>query len=137
MSLNVHRYLVDAGAISLYFAGSPAVKPYFDRILSKRAEGLISEVNPAEYYYKAAGILGLETAELRYMMLRRGDFAIVAPDEAITRGAARWKLRRPDLSLADCFALSTLEARAQVILTTDEPLSKVKGVRAVYLPPRE
>jgi predicted nucleic acid-binding protein len=126
---------VDVGVISLYFAGQASVKPYFDRITSGKAAGLISEVNLAEYYHKSAQILGLETAEVRYTMLRRGAFVIVAPDETITRGAGIWKVRRPDLSLADCFALSTLEARGQTLLTTDLPLSKVKGINAVYFSP--
>lgn len=134
MSLSARSYLLDAGVISLYFAGKASVKPYFDRILSKRAEGVISEVNLAEYYYKAAQVLGLETADVRYAMLRRGDFAIVPPDEEITRGAGRWKVRRRDLSLADCFALATLEARAQVMLTTDELLSKAEDVHSIHLP---
>ena len=135
MSLNARSYLLDAGVIAIYFAGHASVKPYFDKVISGRATGLISEVNLAEYYYKTAQILGLETADVRYTMLRRRDFTIVPPDDVITRGAGVWKVKRPDFSLADCFALSTLEARAQTLLTTDEPLSKVKGISAVYFAP--
>lgn len=125
---------MDAGVISLYFAGRPKVKPYFDRILSGRAEGVISEVNLAEFFYKAAQTLGVETAEVRYAMLRQGKFKIIPTDDQITKGAGLWKVKQPALSLADCFALSTLDAKAETLLTSDEPLSKVRGIVAVYFP---
>ena len=57
------------------------------------------------------------------------------PDEFITRNAAIWKTRRSDVSLADCFALATLQGYAQVLLTTDSILSKIKGIRAIHIPP--
>ncbi len=42
-----------------------------------------------------------------------------------------WKLRVPALSLADCFALSALEAEADVLLTTDAVLKEAAGRKGV------
>ncbi len=88
----------------------------------------------AEFYYKAALKKGVETVDVWYRQIRQSPFTIVSPDEAITRRAGLWKLKRSDLSLADCFALATTEEVAQVLLTTDSVLAKIKGVRSVHIP---
>ena len=136
MSLNARSYLVDAGFLSLHYSGNETAKQYFDRILDSRATGYVSEVNLAEFYYKVAEQEGLDTAETWYLQVRQAGFQIIAPNATITRGAARWKVKRRDLSLADCFALSTMEENAQVLLTTDTVLSKIKGIRAVFVSPK-
>ena len=135
MSLNARSYLLDAGILALYYAGKRDVKPYFDRILSLKATGFVSEVNLAEFYYKTAQSKGIETAETWYLQVRQSRLRIIAPDETITRDTALWKVRRRDLSLADCFALATMHDRAEVLLTTDRVLGKVKDVRVVYISP--
>jgi predicted nucleic acid-binding protein len=134
LSLNARSYLFDAGVLSLFYEGERSVKPYFDRVFSARVNGYISEVNLAEFYYKAALKKGVETVDVWYRQIRQSPFTIVSPDEAITKRAALWKLRRSDLSLADCFALATTEEVAQVLLTTDSVLAKIKGVKSVHIP---
>jgi hypothetical protein len=132
--LKDNKLAFDAGALSLYYAGSEKVKQYFNEVSSKRKEGFISEVNLAEFYYKAAERLGLQTAELRYMFIRRSRFTIVAPNEIITREAAKLKLKHHDrLSLADCYAISTAFNNRCTLITTDNKISKVKEVATVYL----
>lgn len=126
MSLNARRYLIDAGFLALHYSGSDETKPYFDKILSNKASGFVSEVNLAEFYYKTGQQKGLDTAEIWYLQVRQAGFQIVPPDEDITRDAATWKVKRNDISLADCFALATLEKCAEVLLTTDSVLSKIK-----------
>lgn len=134
MSLSARSYVFDAGAISLFYAGAKAVKPYFDRVHSGRARGFVSEVNLAEFYYKTAEKTGMTTAELRYVQVRRSKIRCVPPDEEITRRAAVWKVRRRDLSLADCFALATREGKAETLLTTDSPLKDAGGRTVVLIP---
>ncbi len=135
MSLNARSYLFDAGIISLFYAGSRTVKPYFDRVFSRVARGFVSEVNLAEFYYKTVEKKGLETAEIWYLQVRHSPFRIVSPNETITRDAALLKVRNKHLSLADCFALATKRASAEVLLTTDSNLKKVEGKNAVYISP--
>lgn len=135
MSLNARSYLFDAGIISLFYAGSRVVKPYFDRVFTGAARGFISEVNLAEFYYKTAEKKGLDTAEVWYNQIRQSAFRIVAPGESITRDAALLKVGRKHLSLADCFALATRRAHAEVLLTTDSNLKKVEGKHAVHISP--
>ena len=134
MSLNARSYVFDAGPISLYYVGAKAVKPYFDRVSSGRAGGFVSEVNLAEFYYKTAEKMGMTTAELRYVQVRRSRIRCVPPGEKTTRRAAVWKVQRRDLSLADCFALATREDKAEVLLTTDSLLKEAGGRSVVLIP---
>ena len=134
MSLNARSYVFDAGVISLFYAGAKSVKPYFDRVHSGRARGFVNEVNLAEFYYKTVEKIGMTTAELRYVQVRRSKIKCVPPNEQITRGAAVWKVRRRELSLADCFALATREDKAEVLLTTDSPLKDAGGRTVVLMP---
>lgn len=136
MSQNARSYLFDAGFLALHYAGKKEAKPYFDRVFSQKAKGFISEVNLAEFYYKTAQQKGIDTAETWYLQVRQaGGFQIVAPNEIVTRRAAVWKVKRNDISLADCFALSSLEEFAQVLLTTDPVLAKIKSVKSFYVSP--
>jgi predicted nucleic acid-binding protein len=134
LSLNARSYVFDAGVISLFYAGAKSVKPYFDRVHSGRARGFVNEVNLAEFYYKTVEKIGMTTAELRYVQVRRSKIKCVPPNEQITRGAAVWKVRRRELSLADCFALATREDKAEVLLTTDSPLKDAGGRTVVLIP---
>ncbi len=48
------RYVVDAGALALYFVGDEEARRYISEIIGGEAEGYICEVNLAELYYKTA-----------------------------------------------------------------------------------
>lgn len=133
MSLSARSFVFDAGVISLYYAGSKAVRPYFERVYYGAARGFVSEVNLAEFYYKTGERLGLDTAENWYRQVRRSRIRCVPPNDRITRAAAVWKVKRRDLSLADCFALATREDKAQTLLTTDSLLKHAGGRNAVLL----
>ncbi len=134
MSLSARSYALDAGALSLYYAGATSVKPYFDRVLSGKARGFVSEVNLAEFYYKTAEKKGVETAEVWYLQVRSSRIKVVAPEVQITRQAALWKVKKRELSLADCFALATREATAPILITTDSTIKNALGREAVYIP---
>jgi predicted nucleic acid-binding protein len=123
----------DAGAISLYYAGAETVRPYFVRVFSGRARGFVSEVNLAEFYYKAAEKKGVDSAEAWYLQVRRSRIRVVAPNEQITRQAALWKVKRKELSLADCFALATKEAKRSILLTTDSTLKAASGRTVLHI----
>jgi len=135
LSLNARSYLLDAGFVALHYSGNAKAKPYFDRILSGKARGLISEVNLAEFYYKTGQKKGLQTADTWYNQVRQAGFQIISPDYTITKNAGIWKINRRDISLADCFALATLKEHADILLTTDSILGSIKGVKSVHIPP--
>jgi len=78
---------------------------------------------------------------IRYRLLRNSScgtpqslrIKVVAPDERITRAATLWKLKKRELSLADCFALATREATAQILLTTDPTIKAASGREVVHI----
>ena len=133
MSLNARSYAFDAGVIFLFYAGVPSVRAFFDRVFAGRASGFVSEVNLAEFYYKTAEKKGVDVAEIQYRQVRGSPLKVVAPDENTTREAALWKFRNRTLSLADCFAIATWRERAQILLTTDSELAKLRGVKSEYI----
>lgn len=132
LSLNARSFVFDAGVVSLYYAGVQDVKPYFDRVFSGRTRGFVSEVNLAEFYYKTSEKKGVATAEVWYLQLRRSRLRVVPPNESITRQAALWKVKNRELSLADCFALATSEAKSGPLLTTDSTIKQASEKGAVF-----
>ena len=132
-ALSTRSYVFDAGAISLYYAGSEEVRPYFLRVFSGKARGFVSEVNLAEFYYKTAEKKDLQSAEVWYLQVRRSRINVVSPNEQITRQAALWKVRRKGLSLADCYALATRE-NARALLTTDSILKEASRKTTLQIP---
>jgi predicted nucleic acid-binding protein len=132
--LKDNRFTFDAGSLSLHYAGDERVRQYFSDIYSKIKSGFVSEVNLAEFYYKAAEKFGLDAAETWYMLIRRSQIMVVPPNEDITRGAARLKLTyRNRISLADCFAIATAKTSDSVLITTDSRIKEIKEVKTVYL----
>ena len=131
----MRRYVVDAGALFLYFIDDERVKPYFDEVVQDRAQGFICDVNLAEYYYKTCEKLGKDIADVRYHQIRGSDVGLIATDEELTRKAGEKKCEyRGKLSLADCFSLALSELRKATLLTTDSELAKVKEVKVKYFP---
>ena len=129
-----NKLAFDAGALSLYYAGNEKARQYFNDVSSRLKTGFMSEVNLAEFYYKTAEKYDVDTVETWYMLTRRSRIVIVAPDETITRDAAKLKLKYHDkLSLADCFAISTAINNHCTLITTDNKIRQVKEVRTVYL----
>jgi predicted nucleic acid-binding protein len=135
LSTSARSYLFDAGIISLYYRGERSVKQYFDRVFTANAEGFISEVNLAEFYYKSALQKGIDLADVWYKQIRQSAFQIISPDETIPRRAAQWKVKKRQLSLADCFAIATCEENARLLLTTDHELHKIKENKSIYVAP--
>jgi predicted nucleic acid-binding protein len=107
------------------------VKPYFDRVFSSKAAGYVSEVNLAEFYYKSAFRKGADVVDVWYRQIRQSAFKVISPDESITRNAALWKIKRNNLSLADCYALATADEKTAILLTTDSDLAEIREIKSV------
>ena len=67
------RYVIDAGALALYFAGSKDVKYFIDEVYSGRAEAFMCEVNVAEFLYNYARVFGWESALVKHALLRNSS----------------------------------------------------------------
>jgi ribonuclease VapC len=129
------KLVLDAGALSLHFVDHPGVRKYFDAIITGRSDGLIHSVNLSEFYYKTCQKSGKQTADTWYYQLKNSELSIIYRDD-LDRAAGLEKCRQsPKLSLADCFALALAKAENGLLITTDEELSKARGVNSKLVRP--
>ena len=129
-----NRYIFDAGALALYFAGNDEVKDYFNEVFDTKVEGFVLDINLAEFYYKTAEVLGLEVAEIRYRMVRNSELKQLSAMGEVTREAAIVKLKNKNkLSLADSFLIAEAEDLNAKIITTDKSIKEVATKRTIYI----
>jgi len=125
------RFVMDTGAITLFFAGDRRVTPYFDAIMEERAAGYVCSVNLAEYFYKTCQKLGFETAKIRYHQIS-ARLQRVDTDENLSEAAGKEKCHNGKLSLADSFALALARQMDACLLTTDSELRESKTINVKY-----
>ena len=122
------KYVIDTGALSLFYAGDERIRPFFTQIQDGRAHGYVASTNLAEFYYKVCQKLGRETAMVRFHQTQTILEEVVAEGE-LAESAGLNKCRYSHLSLADTFAVALTEKLGATLLTTDEALTKVTEIR--------
>lgn len=125
------KYVMDTGVLSLFYLGDERVKPYFGQVQSGRAEGYVSSVNLAEFYYKVCQKLGKETATVRFHQTRT-ILEVVETDGELAMTAGLSKCRHAHLSLADTFAAAVTEKLGGTLLTTDEAMVRVAEIHVKH-----
>ncbi len=125
------KYVIDTGVLSLFYAGDERVKPFFGQIQAGRAQGYVSSVNLAEFYYKACQKLGKETATTRFHQTKT-ILETVETDGELAMNAGLNKCKYNHLSLADTFAAALTERLNGTLLTTDEAILKVAEVHVKH-----
>jgi len=129
------RYVLDASALSLYFAGSREVKQLVDSAYSGRVKLFMCEVNVAEFLYNCARVLGWEAALARHALVRSSPIEVVGVDEELTVEAARLKLRRAGkLSLADSYLVALAKLRKATVVIADAGINEIGEVPVVLVP---
>ncbi|OYT40268.1 MAG: DNA-binding protein [Desulfurococcales archaeon ex4484_58] len=110
----------------LFNAGVREVKKYFDEIIRGVAEGYLCEVNFAEFYYKSAEKLGLETTDILYEAIRNSPIKQIPVEGELTREAGRVKMRyRDKISIADAFLIALTYQVKGIALTTDPVIKEI------------
>ena len=128
------KYVIDAGALALYFAGDERVKRYIDQILGGEAEGYVCEVNLAEFYYKTAEKLGIQVADIRYEAIRASRIKQVPAAGELTREAAKIKLtHRRKVSLADAYLIALTKQVKGKAITTDPTVKEILRDKCILL----
>ncbi len=125
------RFIIDTGALTIFFFGDKRVSPYFQQLQDGFAEGFMTSVNLAEFFYKVCQRLGRETAIL-WCHQTRTILNIVETNESLILKAGFEKCRKNEFSLADSFALALTKETKGTLLTTDSELAKVRDVDAKY-----
>lgn len=127
-------FVIDTGALTLFFGGDPRLAGPFNQIVRGLAAGYLSSVNLAEFHYKTCQKAGRDVAEV---LCRRAErrLQLVVPDYEIALAAGLTKCMNNRLSLADSFVLALAKRTGSTVLTTDSELAKSKGVRVRFFQP--
>ncbi|MCL4355471.1 MAG: PIN domain-containing protein [Nitrososphaerota archaeon] len=125
-------FVFDTGALSLIYAKDERLHAVVERIESGEAEGLISSVTLAEFYYKTCQSSGKDVALLRSQQLIE-RMTVMETSVGQSRAAGMEKCRNSRLSLADSFVLALARRQRGTILTTDGELAKERDVKVRYL----
>ncbi len=123
------RYTFDTGPLLLYFGEDLRVKKLLDEVRQGKAVGSTCEPNLAELYYKTCEKLGRETAQMRYLSIRRSELSIVPPDESLSRLAGELKCKhRGKLSLVDAYIVALAKTERAALVTSDSRISELNLV---------
>ncbi|MDV3277481.1 MAG: PIN domain-containing protein [Nitrososphaerales archaeon] len=124
-------FVIDTGALTLFFVGDSRLATPFYQIASGRAAGFISSVNLAEFFYKTCQKAGRDAAGV---MCRRAErrLQVVVPDAELALAAGAEKCRNGRLSLADSFVLALAKRVGGTVLTTDSEMAKCGEVRVTF-----
>jgi len=128
------RYVLDAGPLSLLFAGKQETKKYFEEMYRGEITIYMSEVNLAEFLYLYILKVGKDTAMARHRYIRNSPIQIISPNERITENAALLKSKYSYLSLADAFLIATAKEVKGRVITTDGDIEKTKEVETITIP---
>jgi len=125
------RYVLDASALSLYFAGREEVKRLVDGAYSGKVKLFMCEVNVAEFLYSCAKVLrfgqALAVEEWSDRSRRRR--------RELTVEAARLKLKHAGkLSLADCYLVALAKLRKATVVTADSSIREVAEAPVALIP---
>ena len=124
-------FVFDTGALSLFFADDERLRTSVDKIHGERAEGLLSSVTIAEFYYKTCQTLGRDVATLRSRQISE-RMQVMEADLELSLSAGLEKCRNNRLSLADSYALALTKRVGGILLTTDSELAKNKESRVRF-----
>ncbi len=124
-------FIIDTGALALFFDGDKRVAGPFSEIERGVAAGLITSPGLAEFYYKTCQKLGRDVAGVFFRRTER-RLTMISPEAELAVEAGREKCKDNELSLVDCFALALTKRSGGTLLTTDGRLGRQKGIDVKY-----
>ena len=119
----------DTGALSLFFADHTEAKGYMQQITVHKSIGYIPRLILAEFFYKTCQKLGKEVAQIRLVALRQVPIIEEPISEEEVLGIGMLKVEHSYLSLADCVLVQLAKRHHATILTTEKPITTVKGIK--------
>ncbi len=120
----------DTGALSLFFADHTEAKGYMQQITVHKSIGYIPRLILAEFFYKTCQKLGKKVAQIRLVALRQVPIIEEPISEEEVLGIGMLKVKHSNLSLADCVLVQLAKKHHATILTTEKPITTVKGIKA-------
>lgn len=127
------KYVIDAGPLSLFFAGKKDVKKFFEEMYNNNVIIYMNEVNLGEFIYNYISKVGKDIAIARHRYIRNSPIRIISPNENITETAAILKSKYSYLSLADAYLIATAKKIGGKVITTDEDIEKTKEIQYIKI----
>ncbi|NHJ03160.1 MAG: type II toxin-antitoxin system VapC family toxin [Candidatus Heimdallarchaeota archaeon] len=123
------RLIWDTGALSLFFADHSEAKEYMRKVVTKQVAGYIPRLILAEFFYKCCQKFGKEVAQVRLVALRQVPLIEEPIKEVDVLEIGILKTKHPELSLADCVLVQLAKKKRGTLLTTEEGITQIKGVK--------
>lgn len=127
------KYIFDTGALMLYFAGHTRARELIDEVKAKNREAVIPLVVFIEFYYKSAKEYGKEITRMRLASLKTILQLENVLEEKNALIIGEIKLNNNSLSFVDSVLVLTAKKENGIIITTDTPVAKIKGISSEKL----
>ncbi len=126
------KFIWDTGAISLFFMDHKKAKSLMQDIVDSRSIGYVPLIVLSEFYYKTCQKFGEQAAQIRTLaLLEILEEITMTSDDKFEVGEL--KVKNSELSMVDAVILTLTERYRATLLTTDEPLTRVKGYKILKL----
>lgn len=131
--IEISSYIWDTGALTLFFADHDEAKTLMREVKSGQSNGLVPSLILSEFYYKTWQKFGNQAAQVRTISLRENLLEILELENDDIFQIGELKIKNNVLSLADCVILTIAKRTKSTILTTDDPLNAIAGVKSKKL----
>ncbi len=126
----MRTYIWDTGPISLYFAGHKPTIQLMKECFTSDVKGFIPMIILSEFYYLHWREYGARLARMRLESIINSSLTTLTLDENVIFKVGELKVKNPKLSLADAVLVALSKSNNSTIITTDNPLTKIKGIKA-------
>jgi len=128
----IKKYIWDTGALSLFFMNHKKTKSIMLEITDSKAQGFVPVIVLSEFYYKTWQKFGEQAAEVRTISLTDvlEEITLTSEDKF---EIGELKIKNSELSIVDAIILTLTNKYGATLLTTDKPLTKVKGYTTLKL----
>jgi predicted nucleic acid-binding protein len=123
-------YIWDTGPISLYFSGHNPTIQLMNECFTSNVKGFVPMIILSELYYLQWREYGARLARMRLESIINSSLETLSLDENAIFKVGEMKVKHPELSLADAVLVALSKNSNSTILTTDNPLTKIKGIKS-------
>lgn len=126
------NFIWDTGALSLFFMNHSKAKSIMQDIMNSEVQGFVPLIVISEFYYKTWQKFGKQAAEVRTISILDilEEISMQSEDKF---DVGELKIKNPELSMVDAIILTLSDRYKATLLTTDTPITEVKGYKTIKL----
>lgn len=126
-------YIWDTGPLSLFFAEDKPTILLMKKCLRNEVKGYVPMIILSELHYQQWRSFGARLARMRLEGIINSSLTTLTLDEVALFKTGEMKIKYPKLSLADAVLVALSLKNNSTILTTDGPITKIKGIKTKKL----